>query len=310
MTTIALTNKILSYWFTDNSYYTIKCENKFKKLFFSFIYGNIILIPPDDNTNEPTQIQPSFNIYDIQEQNAVMNNKQLNIMLCVENCNCWPYFEHFNKYGSYGNKQIQIYIYNHIDKYVETTEYIALPIIYLQVDYYTKYKNVIKPRITTLFENKKFCLIVSFNRTPNCKLNNIIDKIKKIGTCDSIKNIPHLKTTSCYHESSLLTVFNEYKFILCFENSFSDGYITEKIFNVFFAKTIPLYLGPSDKYRYFNQNSFINLEDDENQTLGLIHQLATNKELYYSFIQNEKINCNFDNENYSKKANRFINLRL
>jgi len=34
MTTIALSNKILSYWFTDNSYYTIKCENKFKKLFF------------------------------------------------------------------------------------------------------------------------------------------------------------------------------------------------------------------------------------------------------------------------------------
>lgn len=45
---------------------------------------------------------------------------------------------------------------------------------------------------------------------------------------------------------SKLEVLSQYKFCLCFENMAMKGYITEKIFDCFYAGTIPLYLGATD----------------------------------------------------------------
>ena len=39
---------------------------------------------------------------------------------------------------------------------------------------------------------------------------------------------------------------SQYKFSLCFENMAMKGYVTEKIFDCFYAGTIPLYLGATD----------------------------------------------------------------
>ena len=41
-------------------------------------------------------------------------------------------------------------------------------------------------------------------------------------------------------------VLCQYDFALCFENMAMQGYITEKIFDCFYAGTIPLYLGATD----------------------------------------------------------------
>jgi hypothetical protein len=45
---------------------------------------------------------------------------------------------------------------------------------------------------------------------------------------------------------SKFEVLSQYKFCLCFENMAMQGYITEKIFDCFYAGTIPLYLGATD----------------------------------------------------------------
>lgn len=56
------------------------------------------------------------------------------------------------------------------------------------------------------------------------------------------------------HRGSLMSVYkgvcrskhevlSHYKFCLCFENMYMDGYVTEKIFDCLYAGTIPLYLG-------------------------------------------------------------------
>jgi hypothetical protein len=43
-----------------------------------------------------------------------------------------------------------------------------------------------------------------------------------------------------------IDVLSQYRFCLCFENMAMAGYVTEKIFDCFYAGTIPLYLGAPD----------------------------------------------------------------
>ena len=50
-----------------------------------------------------------------------------------------------------------------------------------------------------------------------------------------------------------------YTFAICFENSILKGWITEKIFDCFFAGTIPIYLGAPDIEDYVPQNCFIDM---------------------------------------------------
>jgi len=50
-----------------------------------------------------------------------------------------------------------------------------------------------------------------------------------------------------------------YTFAICFENSILKGWITEKIFDCFFAGTIPIYLGAPDIEHYVPQDCFIDM---------------------------------------------------
>ena len=45
---------------------------------------------------------------------------------------------------------------------------------------------------------------------------------------------------------------SEYKFVICFENSEEDAYITEKIINPLLANVIPVYWGNKRIGDYFN----------------------------------------------------------
>lgn len=57
-------------------------------------------------------------------------------------------------------------------------------------------------------------------------------------------------------DDKLLTLSN-YKFSICFENCTFPGYITEKIFDSFFAGCIPVYLGAPDITNYIPPETFI-----------------------------------------------------
>ncbi|TSC88482.1 MAG: hypothetical protein G01um10145_885 [Microgenomates group bacterium Gr01-1014_5] len=53
------------------------------------------------------------------------------------------------------------------------------------------------------------------------------------------------------------TTLAKYKFCLCFENSVAPGYITEKIFDCFKARTVPIYWGAPNIEKYINNQCFI-----------------------------------------------------
>jgi hypothetical protein len=53
--------------------------------------------------------------------------------------------------------------------------------------------------------------------------------------------------------------FSQYRFALCFENSVLKGWMTEKLFDSFFAGTIPVYWGAPDVYDWVPADCFIDM---------------------------------------------------
>jgi len=52
-------------------------------------------------------------------------------------------------------------------------------------------------------------------------------------------------------------ILSRYKFSLCFENMSMKGYLTEKIFDCFYAGTVPLYLGATDIFDLVPEAAYI-----------------------------------------------------
>ncbi len=128
-----------------------------------------------------------------------------------------------------------------------------------------------------------------------------------IDHCDSIKDFPNLKTESCYHSQELLNLFQQYKFVFVCENSISEGYITEKIFNCYFSRTIPIYYGSNKITDYFNKDLFINIKLDQlEETKQDIIKIINNEEKYNQYISENILNPTYDDENYKEKLNNFI----
>jgi hypothetical protein len=77
-------------------------------------------------------------------------------------------------------------------------------------------------------------------------------------------NIHRKKEISFYkgNVKNKIDVLRLYKFCICFENiSGINGYITEKIFDCFFSKTIPIYLGAPNITNYIPKDCFIDFRD-------------------------------------------------
>lgn len=129
-----------------------------------------------------------------------------------------------------------------------------------------------------------------------------------IDNCDLINDFPHLKNESCYHSQELLNLFQQYKFVFIFENSISEGYITEKIFNCYFSRTIPIYYGSNKINYYFNENTFINvnLNNLENMRERILTTIMLDQEKYNNYISQNIINTNYNDENYKERLNNFI----
>jgi len=61
-----------------------------------------------------------------------------------------------------------------------------------------------------------------------------------------------------------IATLSGYRFALCFENTQIEGYVTEKIFDCFFAGCIPIYFGAPDIESLVPKETFLKYEDFEN----------------------------------------------
>lgn len=84
-----------------------------------------------------------------------------------------------------------------------------------------------------------------------------------------------------------------YDFAICYENlKDEDGYVTEKIFDCFFAGTIPIYWGASNIVEHVPANCFID------------RRLFTSYEALFSFMINMS---DLEKENYRINIKKFLN---
>lgn len=154
--------------------------------------------------------------------------------------------------------------------------------------------------IKTPYENKKFCLMVNKSGLNN-NINKFADIMRQIGEVNHISQYNDIiENDSCYNSPKLLEVFNKYKFIICFENSYNDGYITEKIFNCLFADTIPIYSGSSIIHNFINKDCFINITNDNNLNVPIqnIKDINNNKKLFNQYINAPKVSLNYNDMNF------------
>ncbi len=104
---------------------------------------------------------------------------------------------------------------------------------------------------------------------------------------------------SSYHGeiTSKRRILEQYKFSFCYENVFGiPGYITEKIFDCFFAGCVPIYLGASNVTDYIPKNSFIDKRkfSSYSELFNFMNELSENEYVHYlyaieDFIRSEKI---------------------
>ena len=92
-----------------------------------------------------------------------------------------------------------------------------------------------------------------------------------------------------YQKLTKNDIYRDYKFSLCFENTSSRSYITEKIFDCFVNKIIPIYLGAPNIKNYVPENCFIDYRNFNNdqELIDFLENLSLDNANNY-FCRNRK----------------------
>jgi hypothetical protein len=293
------------------AYFNVQTDKQFIEYFLpNNLNYEIISNEPTELTEPTEQTEPDIKIWDIQlANNETLLSTDINMLISVENCTQWYWYAHYNKFGDYHDNRMHIYFYNHISKIEQTAKYLSIPLIHSRINYYALNSKIIKPNCPTKFSDKKFCLTINRSKL-NTEINHLTNLLELIDQVDNIEiHTDILLDKSCYNSPELLNIFSKYKFIICYENSYAPGYITEKIFNCFFAQTIPIYKGSPIIEQYINPNAFIDARN-LNKTINLIKKLNLNESTYNEYISEEKISPYYSDENYQQILKDFISKKL
>lgn len=114
------------------------------------------------------------------------------------------------------------------------------------------------PRVLT--PKKRFCAFIVSN--PRAEIRNrFFEKLSEYKHVDSCG----LAMNNCGFTAPFdgyLEFLSQFKFMICFENTSSSHYITEKLHNAYLGGTIPIYWGCTNAKTWLNPNAFLQLEDD------------------------------------------------
>lgn len=174
--------------------------------------------------------------------------------------------------------------------------------------YSNSYFNILQnplPRI--LVPKKNICAVISNSNCP--KRNYFLDKLQKIVKIDYAGNFRNNtpKISGDFNSDEILNFYSQYKFVICFENTKQETYITEKIINGFLARTIPIYWGSNHIYDYFNKERFINIPNLSeiviNKVFSDIISIISDENKYLQIVNKPIFNNNQLNRNINDIAN-------
>lgn len=143
--------------------------------------------------------------------------------------------------------------------------------------------------------NKVFCAFVVSNC--GCKKRNemfrLLSKYKFVhsfGRCmknSEEKNILDQKHINKGKHCRCIFLYRQFKFVICFENSSHNGYMTEKLAQAMLARTaIPIYWGNKEVGKIFNTKSFINVHDYDSldDVVKVVKELDMNNDKYLKML--------------------------
>lgn len=163
------------------------------------------------------------------------------------------------------------------------------------------------------FEDKKFLTLINGNKYSLIENELYSEREKAIryfeskniefdlyGTNRNIKNLKQrllgykMYPSYKWKINNKLDILSEYKFNICFENMKDiPGYITEKIWDSFKAKSIPIYLWASNIEQYVPYNCFIDFRKFDLDYDKLIQFLLTmNENEYNKYMLNIEVFLN------------------
>lgn len=116
------------------------------------------------------------------------------------------------------------------------------------------------PRPLNLPSKRRFCAFIVSNEKAHLR-NRFFHKLCKYKHVDScgwrMNNCGFRAPYEGYHD-----FLQQFKFMICFENTSKSHYITEKLYNAYLGGTIPIYWGCSNAKTWFNSKAFLALDDD------------------------------------------------
>lgn len=132
--------------------------------------------------------------------------------------------------------------------------------------------------------SREFCSLVMSNSDMcdprRIQIIEVVNNYREIASGGKFRNnIGH-------RVDNKLEFLSKYKFNLALENSYVDGYVTEKIADAFISATVPIYWGGKSALSDFNPAAFINAADYStlDSLVNAIKKIDSNPELYLSYL--------------------------
>ena len=265
------------------THYYVQPQEQFIEMFLPYDSSYIVV-------DEKEKADICF--YSVQhEDDSILRDDELNIFYSIENLRFngerGGKYAYYNKFGAYGSKKTNIFLMNDESYEYRRADKIIIPIIHARISYFNRFQHDIQisKENVTPFSKKKFALMITQNGL-NSNKELIYSALKQLGRVDTIQMFRNLRTKTCYNSPELLKLLNEYKFIITFENSHTNGYITEKIFNVFLAKSIPIYDGAPNILEFIKPGSFIPFHQN---IVSIVNMIKDNEEMYNNILNMDKI---------------------
>jgi hypothetical protein len=203
----------------------------------------------------------------------------------------------------------------------ESGKFLPIPHVFNQIfinkipiESLTKRRTLVKDELS----DKKFCLFSVSNPINKDRINFFkqLSKYKKVDSCGKVLNNLGYRCPGFHDNKEYHTFINQYKFMICFENTSMTNYITEKLLNAYTCGTIPIYWGCPNLGDYVNLDSILYLKAgytkaDVNDLISKIEKLDNDDELYKAkyesvFFKDGKIPDNFQLPIIRKKIDAIL----
>ncbi len=149
-------------------------------------------------------------------------------------------------------------------------------------------------------KSKKFCAWVVSNGGGS-ERNKFFDKLSQYKVVDSGGSF---RNNVGGPVEDKLEFLSHYKFSICFENSKTQGYISEKLVDGFEAGTIPIYFGDDTILELLNNKSYIHVRDESefDEKIELIKKIDNNDTLYNEMLREKIV---IDDTRYEREKQKY-----